>query len=536
MRAKRETMEATEPVKANDESLTKLINGVVQFVIPVFQRDYSWTDEQCRRLWQDVTAVASAGPKDRHFIGSIVYSITEGGSAVFTRCLLIDGQQRLTTVMLLIAALRDHLVDIAWEGEEPSARLLDHQLLHNHGERDHRKLKLVLRRHDDATFRAILNGDELPDHRSERIQENYEYFRELVADEDPRVVFQGIGRLEIVDVRLQTGDDPQLIFESLNSTGVELSQSDLIRNFILMGLEVSEQDRLYSQFWHKIELLFRGHEPTFDSFARDYVAFKIQARKQGRADDVYRDFRSTFPRFGGPDITLDEALGEMLRFARYYVAFRLGRGAPTQLARPLRRLSRLVDVPAILVMRLYDCHARTKTLTDTEFGEALWLLESYVMRRAVYGLQTRGYWPVFASLAYRVVEERPLESLKVGLALQSENYRFPSDQEFRSQLQQQNLYGKRVCRVILERLENHGAKERTDTRRYSIEHIMPQNERLHRDWRKMLGLEEWREVQDEWLHRLGNLTLTGHNAEYADRPFAEKKSRPRRLRGQRCAS
>ena len=497
---------------------------MVQFVIPVFQRDYSWTEEQCRQLWNDVMSVASGGSDAKHFIGSIVYTATEGGSAVFTRWLLIDGQQRLTTVMLLLAALRDHLTESGWEGEDPTPRLLDRQLLRNHDELERRTFKLVLRRHDNDTLRAILDGDELPQQPSERIKDNYEYLKELVAAEDPRVVYQGIGRLEIVDVRLQSGDDPQLIFESLNSTGVELSQSDLIRNFILMGLGVSEQDRLYHKFWYKMELLFRGHEPTFDSFARDYVALTTEARKQGRADDVYRDFRRVFPRFGGPDVSLDDALGEMLRFARYYVAFRLGRGEPPDLVSPLRRLRRLVDVPTILVMRLFDCHDRANTLTGREFRKALWLLESYVMRRAVCGLQTRGYWPVFANLAYRIDEVRPLESLSVDLARQSDNYRFPTDQEFQSQLQQQNLYGKRVCRVILERLENHDAKERTDTRTYSIEHIMPQNERLHSEWRDMLGGEKWRAVQDEWLHRLGNLTLTGYNPEYSDRPFAEKKS------------
>ncbi len=511
-------------MKANDESLTKLINGVVQFVIPVFQRDYTWTEEQCQQLWNDVITVASGGPQAKHFIGSIVYTPTEGGSAVFTRWLLIDGQQRLTTVMLLLAALRDHLSESAWQGDEPSPRLLDRQLLRNHDEIERRRLKLVLRRHDDDTLRAILDGDELPDQPSERIQENYEYLKELIANQDPRVVYRGIGRLEIVDVRLEGGDDPQLIFESLNSTGVELSQSDLIRNFILMGLTVSEQDRLYMRFWHRIEILFRGHEPLFDSFARDYVALTTQARKQGRADDVYRDFRHVFPQFVGAGGSLDEALAEMLRFARYYVAFRLGREAPDGLAGPLRRLRRLVDAPAILVMVLFDYYNRAGTLARHDFRRALWLLESYVMRRAVCGLQTRGYWPVFATVAYRTEEHRPLDSLKVGLARLSDTYRFPNDQEFQSHLQRQHLYGKRVCRLILERLENHGAKERTETQSYSIEHIMPQNERLRPEWREMLGRDKWRDIQSEWLHRLGNLTLTGYNPEYSDRPFVEKKA------------
>ena len=194
-----------------------------------------------------------------------------------------------------------------------------------------------------------------------------------------------------------------------------------------------------------------------------------------------------------------------------------------RLLTPLRRLRRLVDVPAILVMRLFDCHNRAETLLTEEFAEALALLDSYVFRRAICGFQTRGYWSVFAALAHRIDEQRPLESLKVCLAHQSDNYRFPNDQEFQVQLEGHDIYGKRVCRILLERLENHNTKEPTDTTKYSIEHIMPQNERLPEAWRVMLG-PDWKTIQEESLHRLGNLTLTAYNSEYSDRPFDEKKT------------
>lgn len=513
-------------MKANDETLTRLINGSVQFVIPVFQRDYSWTEDDCRQLWADVMTVASAGSKAKHFIGSIVYTPTEGGSAAFTRWMLIDGQQRLTTVMLLLVALRDHLLDSGWEGDDPTPNRLDVNLLRNIAEPPPKLHKLRLRRHDDDTFQALVDRGEPPLEPSKRVRENYEYFKRVIAAADPTVVYRGIGRLEIVDVRLGSGDDPQSIFESLNSTGVELSQSDLIRNFILMGLSLSEQDRLYNTYWHKIELLFRGHEQVFDNFARDYVALKTRSRKQGRAAEVYRDFRQFFRRFRGSSNSLDEPLADMLRFAKYYAAFRLGREAPGHLTQPLRRLRRLVDVAAVPVMQLFDCHEGDDGLSNDEFAEALRLLESYVLRRAVCGHQTRGYWAIFAALAYGLEAEGPLDSLKVGLARQSESYRFPHDLEFQSQLREQDLYGKRVCRVILERLENHGTKERTDTRDYSIEHIMPQNEDLRQEWRLMLGQDNWRTIHQQWLHRLGNLTLTAYNPEYSDRPFAVKKSCP----------
>ena len=384
--------------------------------------------------------------------------------------------------------------------------------------------KLVLRRHDHATLHALLDGTDAPSKASERIRENYDYFRRRVPDVDPKTIYTGITRLEVVDVKLQSQDDPQSIFESLNSTGLDLSPSDLIRNFILMRLSEPEQTRLYEEIWYKIEVLFRGHEDRSDSFARDYVALKTRATKQGRADEIYHAFRRSFGSFCEVAGGLEKALLEMHRYAEYYAAFNLGRGNPARrLLLPLRQLRRLVDVPAILVMRLFDCHDRVGTLPDADFVEALTLLESYVFRRAVCGLQTRGYWSVFASLAHQIDEERPLESLKVCLARQSDNYRFPHDPEFETQLETQNIYGKRVCRVLLERLENYGTKEPTDTSKYSIEHIMPQNERLPQAWKQMLG-PDWKRIQEEWLHRLGNLTLTGYNSEYSDRPFEEKKT------------
>jgi predicted transport protein len=173
-------------------------------------------------------------------------------------------------------------------------------------------------------------------------------------------------------------------------------------------------------------------------------------------------------------------------------------------------------------MRLFECYDHG-TLSADQFLTAIGLLDSYVFRRAICGEQTRGYWQIFANLAYRINTERPFESLSVGLALQRESYRFANDDEFRNALEERDIFGKRVCFDLLDRLENHNSKESTNTTNYSIEHIMPQNEKLSVEWRKMLG-DDWREVQRRWLHRLGNLTLTGYNSAYSDRPFAQKKT------------
>ena len=513
-------------MKAIDCPFTKIINGTSQFLIPVFQRDYSWTEAECEQLWRDVLEIASDAAGRGHFLGSVVYISTGDSSAAFTRWLLIDGQQRVTTLTLLLAALRDHIVASGWSGTEdgPTAKRVEAYFLKNVEEEGSRRPKLVLRRQDQATLEAILDGNKPPQHLSERIRDNYEWFREQVATADPELVYRGINRLVVVDVTLTRGtDDPQLIFESLNSTGMDLSQSDLIRNFVLMRLSEPEQTRLYETYWSRIEGLFRGSERTFDAFMRDYLALRSQATRQEKADEIYFAFRREFGSIGTHTQRLDELLSDLLRFARYHAAFSLGADAPEPVREPLARLRRQVDVPAILVMRLFECHDAHGTLSTAEFADAIALIESYVLRRAICGEQTRGYWQVFANLAYQIEPARPFESLAVGLARQRETYRFPNDAEFRQALTERDLYGKRVCFELLDRLENDGSNEPTDTRSYSIEHIMPQNEKLSKQWRDMLG-PEWADVQREWLHRLGNLTLTGYNSKYSDRPFAEKKT------------
>ncbi|MGH2976632.1 MAG: DUF262 domain-containing protein, partial [Solirubrobacterales bacterium] len=231
-------------MKAIDRHFTKIINGTTQFAIPVFQRDYNWTEAHCERLWKDIIKIAADSTDRGHFLGSVVYIPTDDSSAGFTRWLLIDGQQRVTTLTLLLIALRDHISETGWQDGENSltARRLDAYFLKNSEEEGARRPKLVLRRRDQATLKALLDGTPLPDDSSDQVRDNYQFFRDQVRDADPAAIYRGVGHLIVVDVTLDRGvDDPQLIFESLNSTGMDLSQSDLIRNFILMRLEEKEQ-------------------------------------------------------------------------------------------------------------------------------------------------------------------------------------------------------------------------------------------------------------------------------------------------------
>ncbi|MCY3703533.1 MAG: DUF262 domain-containing protein [Rhodospirillales bacterium] len=516
-------------MKAINRPFTDIINGNRQFIIPVFQRDFSWTREQCEQLWRDLERASTGEADETHFMGSVVYIGTDLSSAAFQSWLLIDGQQRLTTLTLLMIALRDHIQASNWSGSDdgPSTARIEAYYLKNIHESGQRQYKLLLRRRDNATLQALIAGrssSELGNEFSELLIEAYQYFRSALQEPscNPENVYRGIARLNIVDVTLDRGiDNPQLVFESMNSTGIDLRQSDLVRNFLLMGLDDSEQTRLYDEYWTKIESLFHTSESALDWFLRDYMALKQGLTQQIRLDRIYSEFK-TF-RSRGTGQRLEELLADMARVARTYASF-LGIAPMVRpwLAEAMSHMRSLNTTQGLLIMQLYECHEKG-SLSQVEFVSAVELIESYLLRRAVLGLQTRGYWSVFARIAHDLNPDSVFESLQVALARQRGNNRFPNDEEFKRGLKEHDLYGLRVCKHILDRLENAGYQEPSPVHSYSIEHIMPQEINGTRQWQEMLG-SNWAECHETHLHRLGNLTLTAYNSTYSNRPFEEKKS------------
>ena len=266
-------------MKATEAKLLDFLKKSPQFVIPIYQRTYSWTDKECRQLWEDIVRTGSNDAVSAHFVGSIVY-IEKGLYQVTSQSplLVIDGQQRLTTVTLLIAALAKALGET-----EPvdgfSPRKLRNYYLLNPEESGERHYKLILSQTDRASLTAIVGDTEQPKEYSLRVTQNYELFEALIAGckGDFRAVCNGLAKLMVVDLALSRDqDNPQLIFESMNSTGRELSQADLIRNFILMGLEPNLQTRLYEQYWRPMEVDFgqEAYGTHFDSFMRHYLTVK----------------------------------------------------------------------------------------------------------------------------------------------------------------------------------------------------------------------------------------------------------------------
>jgi uncharacterized protein with ParB-like and HNH nuclease domain/predicted transport protein len=517
-------------MKATEAKFLDFVKKSPQFVIPIYQRTYSWTERECRQLWEDILRTGSNDAVSAHFIGSIVY-IEKGLYQVTSQSplLVIDGQQRLTTMALLIAALAKALETLPEDKREPvdgfSSRKLRHYYLVNSEEKDERHYKLLLSQTDKDSLIAIVAGNERPKEYSRRITANFDLFETWIASckGDLNALCKGIAKLVVVDIALSRDqDNPQLIFESMNSTGRELTQADLIRNFILMGLEPALQTRLYENYWRPMELDFgqEAYGTHFDSFMRHYLT--VKTGDIPRLDAVYDAFKdhSRSPKVAGAGV--EAMVADIRKFARYFCAMALGTEVDYDLKIAFHDLRELkVDVAYPMLLELYSDYAQ-KVLMKEEFVAAVRLIESYVFRRAICNIPTNSLNKTFSTFGRALKKDRYLESIHAQFLLMPSYRRFPSDEEFKREIQVRDLYNFRSRSFWLRRLENHGRKERVVVDEYTIEHILPQNENLSRSWRKELG-PEWERIRDTWLHTLGNLTLTGYNSEYGDRTFAEKR-------------
>ncbi len=368
---------------------------------------------------------------------------------------------------------------------------------------------------------------------SKLLLDSYQQFRQLLRSPqvNPDHVYTGIVGLRLVDVTLTRGvDNPQLVFESLNSTGVDLSQSDLVRNYLLMGLSEAEQTKLYNNYWSKLEDDFRRAGSVPDTFLRDYVALKQEKSTQARADEIYNEFKDFHE--SGDATETESLLADMVRFGRHYAAFLWPDRIDSKALREAMYKMHgggIGSTHAMLVMRLYDCYQQGQ-LSEDDFAQALVLIKSYLVRRAVTRLQTRGYWGFFARTAFAISDDDPIKSLQVAFARRGYSYRFPSDEEFRKALREVDLYSLLICFHLLEQLENAGEEVKSPTTNCSVEHILPQSIDKVPEWQAMIadnGSEvEWQQVHEKWVHSLGNLTLVGYNANSAlsNRPFADKKN------------
>ncbi|MBN2164311.1 MAG: DUF262 domain-containing protein [Pontiellaceae bacterium] len=505
-------------MKAQDLPLTQLLQGSKQFIIPIFQRTYSWDRGNCEQLWKDILRVGSTDKLDSHFIGSAVYIPEQDTSAAISRWLVIDGQQRITTVTLLLLALMNRLAAEGAADPISPEEIEDYYLKNRYGKED-LKYKMLLTKTDKDTLIALLDNKEPGEKASKRILDNYAFFVEQLANADLKAVYTGIQKLMIVDVRLQHGiDNPQMIFESMNSTGKALTQADLIRNFVLMGLEHDLQTRLYNDYWRPMEVAFGADNyiNQFDEFMRYFLVIHT-GNHRIRRDEVYDEFKAY-----SRDQEVEQLLMRLKEFTHYYCDIALGRGQDKELGAALHDIRELrADVCYPLLMEVYQDY-RNNHVTKEEFLEVIRMVESYVFRRAVCDIPTNSLRQTFAMFCRRLKKDRYLESVKATFLLLQSYRRFPSESEFIQKIQERNLYNFNRRSYWLRRIENHGRKERVLVQEYTIEHILPQNDNLSDEWQDMLG-SDWKQVQETYLHTLGNLTLTGYNSELSDRPFHEKR-------------
>lgn len=512
-------------MKATEAKLLEFLKKSPQFVIPIYQRTYSWTERECQQLWDDIMRVGRRRDVPAHFVGSIVY--VEAGLYQVTSqspLLVIDGQQRLTSIMLILEALARALGD-----EEPvdgfSSEKVRSYFLLNPLEKGDRRYKLLLTQGDRDTLLSIMQQKPVADGGSLRVKQNFGFFEDKIAalNGDLTPLCEGLAKLMVVDISLtRDQDNPQLIFESMNSTGRELSQADLIRNFVLMGLEPDHQSRIYEDHWHPIEVSFPqdGYGAHFDAFMRHYLTLRTGEIPNLR--DVYTAFKDYAREPMVAEAGMDALVRDIHAFAEYYTRMALGKEPDADLAVAFRDLRELkVEVAFPFLLELYHDYDAGQ-LPKSDFLRAVRLVEAYVFRRAVCAIPTNSLNKTFATFSRVLRKDSYLESIEAHFMTMPSYRRFPDDEEFRRAMAQRDLYNFRSRSYWLRRMENFDRKERVAVDEYTIEHIMPQNENLSSAWRTALG-PEWERVQETLLHTVGNLTLTGYNAEYSDRPFAEKR-------------
>ena len=511
-------------MKANETRFLPFLQGPKQFLVPIFQRRYSWEKRHCQRLWDDIMRIGANPGITSHFLGSIVYMQPGVGNiSTVPEFLVIDGQQRLTTLSLLLSALGKAIVEKDSEiGISP--KQLSNYYLFNADEEDELRYKQLLTRHDKDTLIQLLERRE-PADASHRLVENYAFFEAKLRRADLGVVFTGIKKLMVVDIVLDPNhDNPQLIFDSLNTAGLALSQTDRIRNYVLMGQDTAFQNRLYEEHWFPMEQRFVGASDRreFDWFIMYYLRLKTGHTRLINGS-IYETFKAHVAGKEAPD-ALESIVAEIARYSQHYANIVLVKKEKPELRARYQEIIEELGLrgsPIPFLLGVYDDYARGDIGT-AELIDILRLVEGYVFRRAICGMSTNNLHMIFAALMKEVDKSNYLQSVKTAFLRMSTNERrrYPTDSEFRQDLMDRNVYDSRSCAYLLRKLENYGRKEPVDVSEYSIEHVMPQT--LTEEWQHELGAN-FQETHETYLHTLGNLTLTGYNPELSNRSFRQKQ-------------
>lgn len=519
-------------LQAGETTLNKLLNTSRQFIVPIFQRNYSWQKSQYEQLWFDILRASKFKEKQNHFIGSIVYIDMGTPAGRPQQLLLIDGQQRLTTISILLCAIKDYVQKFNLETKLINLAKIKNQFLYNSDEIDEDRYKLLLNVQDKETYIKLIDNTIFTVNKpATNIIKCYEFFYERIEDfikQHGQIdeIYAGIFKLSLVSISLdKDSDNPQMIFESMNSTGKDLSQTDLLRNYLLMDLTPEKQTRLYKTYWKPMEELFgediyKNDLNKFDYFIRDFLTLKSDTGYICKINNVYENFKRYYLDNNCEKFAV---LKDLFTYAKYYACIDLLQENDDELKlywQEFKKLDSHVVYPFLL--KLYDDYNR-KILIKEDFKKILQVVISYLWRRAICEIPTNSLSKTFATLYQAVDKDDYVNSVIKAFVFKSSYKRFPSDYEVREKLQIKDIYHFRLRKYLLEALENYYHKEPIDlnTANYTIEHIMPQNIEHNLSWQQMLG-EDWQEVHSLYLHTLGNLTITGYNAEMSNKSFVEK--------------
>lgn len=519
-------------LQAGETTLNKLLNTSRQFIVPIFQRNYSWQKSQYEQLWFDILRASKFKEKQNHFIGSIVYIDMGTPAGRPQQLLLIDGQQRLTTISILLCAIKDYVQKFNLETKLINLAKIKNQFLYNSDEIDEDRYKLLLNVQDKETYIKLIDNTIFTVNKpATNIIKCYEFFYERIEDfikQHGQIdeIYAGIFKLSLVSISLdKDSDNPQMIFESMNSTGKDLSQTDLLRNYLLMDLTPEKQTRLYKTYWKPMEELFgediyKNDVNKFDYFIRDFLTLKSDTGYICKINNVYENFKRYYLDNNCEKFVV---LKDLFTYAKYYACIDLLQEKDDELKlywQEFKKLDSHVVYPFLL--KLYDDYS-CQILIKEDFKKILQVVISYLWRRAICEIPTNSLSKTFATLYQAVDKDDYVNSVIKAFVFKSSYKRFPSDYEVREKLQTKDIYHFRLRKYLLEALENYYHKEPIDlnTANYTIEHIMPQNIEHNLSWQQMLG-EDWQEVHSLYLHSLGNLTITGYNAEMSNKSFVEK--------------
>ena len=488
-------------------------SGKKTFNIPVYQRNYDWKEEQCQKLFEDIQNIVKSNYEIEHFLGTVVF-VSSKAEMNFNEYILIDGQQRITSIMLLLKVLHEKITK-----EDYKEEIWEEYLTNKRVPEENLRIRLKPVESDGMPYKKLIEENDIS--LTSNVCKNYKIFEKMVegSNYSPEEIYKALGKIELVYIQLEKGkksENPQMIFESLNSTGLSLTQGDLIRNYLLMNHEYEKQKMLYKNFWLEIEKEIANEK--ISDFVRDYLTMKngLISNK----DKVYDDFKK-YIKQNNENMDEEGILKELKSYSEYYSWFLNGNSPNDKVNQKLEEFRYLRNTTVYpLILSVFEDAYLYKNITEKELLDILELLISYIFRRSVCGYTTNSLNKIFASIVVSLKNKDIYNQIEKGLM----NKSFPKDEEFRAEFIKCNFYkkGTKFCKYALKSLESIENKEQIDMGNITIEHVMPQT--LNSEWRIELG-NKFEQIHFAYLNTIGNLTITGYNSELSNKSFKVKKER-----------